>query len=99
MTDLRRRDDDRYRLLEKKVDGVAETVSDIRDMLISEPEASPLGRALLKRIVNLEEEVEPIAEWWQQWRGVWRFILGLGVVLGIVATVFGVAAYFGQTAH
>lgn len=96
---LRRTDDERYDKLERKVDGVADTVRDIRDMLISEPEASPLGRALLKRIVTLEEEIEPIAEWWQQWRGVWRFILGLGVVLGIVATVFGVAAYFGQAAH
>jgi hypothetical protein len=107
--DLRRADDDRYRDLSGKVDNVANDVKSIRDMLISEPEASPLGRSLLKtssynrRLIDehwqdfqnfRKEEFDPIDDWWQQQRGAWRMVIGVGVVLGIVGSFFGILAYF-----
>jgi len=106
---LRRVDDDRYEKLEQKVDDVGKTVGEIRDMLISEPEASPLGRSLLKasaenrRLIDdhwtrfetfRKDEFNPIDDWWQQARGAWRLVLIFSVVLGIVGTFFGVLAYF-----
>lgn len=102
MTDeLRRVDDDRYKDLDRKVDQVIRDVGSIRDMLISEPEASPLGRSLLKAqaenralILDLRQDFEPVYDWWQRSRGAWAAILGLAVILGIVATFFGVLAYF-----
>ena len=48
----RRADDDRIDKIDRKVESVATDVRSIRDMLISEPEASPLGRALLQRSVD-----------------------------------------------
>ncbi len=98
---LRRADDDRYTDLNRKVDNVANDVKSIRDMLISEPEASPLGRALLKYAAEnrrlIEEQradFDPMYDWWQQQRGAWRLVIGAGVVLGIVGSFFGILAYF-----
>jgi hypothetical protein len=103
-------DDSRFEMLDRKIDGVAENVTTIRDMLISEPAASPLGRALLARdditdrnVAVLDakfekfrtEEFNPIDDWWQQTKGAWRFIIGVGVVLGIVGAFFGVLAFYG----
>jgi hypothetical protein len=87
--------------LESKLDKVSGDVQSIRDMLISEPEASPLGRALLRKSVENRElideiraDFDPMYDWWQQTRGVWRAVVGLGIVLGIVGSFFGLAAYF-----
>lgn len=74
---------------------VAEDVGAIRDMLISEPEASPLGRALLRRIEHIERRADPMYDWWNQTKGTWRAVTGLAVILGIVATTFAIMAYFG----
>jgi hypothetical protein len=59
--ELRRQDDVRYRDLDRKVSAVAKDVTAIRDMLISEPEASPLGRALLARSLENRREIEKVA--------------------------------------
>lgn len=103
-------DDKRYERLDDKITKVQEDVSSIRDMLITEPEASPLGRSLLNRardnrdaITDLrhdfehfkDNEFKPLDDWWNQTKGAWRVILGLSVVLGIVGSFFGVIAYFG----
>ncbi len=108
--ELRRVDDQRFEKLDDKIDRVQKDVSSIRDMLITEPEASPLGRSLLNRsrdnrqlIDDLREDFErfrdtefkPIEDWWQQTKGAWRFIIGVGVVLGIVGAFFGVLAFYG----
>ena len=44
--------DDLKRELKADIKSVANDVSSIRDMLISEPEASPMGRALIKRSID-----------------------------------------------
>lgn len=79
-------------------------------MLISEPEASPLGRALLKyasdnrTLINQHhdefrafkrEEFEPIEDWRNQTAGAWKAFVGLALVLSAVATFFGLASWFG----
>ena len=103
MADLRRADDQRIGELQEQVRSVAKEVRDIRDMLISEPEASPLGRALIKRSVDnrllideLRHDFEPVEIWYQQARGAWRLVLGLATVLSIIGAFFGLAAYFGR---
>jgi hypothetical protein len=111
VTEGRRATDDDYKKLDAKVDTVANDVRSIRDMLISEPESSPMGRALLRRSATntraidtlradfetfRKEEFNPIDDWWQQTRGVWRAVIGLGIILGIIGTFFGVVAYFGS---
>ena len=103
-------DDQRLVKLDGKIDKVAADVASIRDMLISEPEASPLGRALIRRhqenrenISKLddkferfrEEDFQPIWEWWQQSKGAWRLVLGTGVILGIIGAFFGILAFYG----
>ena len=108
--EMRREDDRRFDDLTRKVTDVAKDVTTIREMLISEPEASPLGRALLKASQNnrvlidqqrsdfekfRREDFEPLDDWWQQTRGAWRLVLGTGVVLGIIGSFFGLAAFFG----
>lgn len=114
MDDERRRSDDkRFERLENSINGVAKDVSAIRDMLITEPEASPLGRSLLNRakdnhndIIDLrrdferfkEEDFQPLWDWWNQTKGAWRFVLGAGVVLGIIGTFFGILAFWGLRA-
>lgn len=45
-----------------KVERMSGTVNEIRDMLISEPEASPLGRALLKRANDNQAAIKETAE-------------------------------------
>lgn len=50
--ELRRVDDRRFRELQSEIKSVAKDVSSIRDMLISEPEASPMGRALIQRSLD-----------------------------------------------
>jgi hypothetical protein len=103
-------DDSRYRDLNKKVEGIAGDVKEIRDMLISEPEKSPLGRALLKiandnrkMILDNEQDFEefrdqkftPIYDWWNQTKGSWRVIQGAAVILAIVGAFFGILSWFG----
>jgi hypothetical protein len=101
MAELRRADDDRYRELSDRVAKIAADVQTIRELLITEPEASPLGRSLLERsrenrrlIDAIRADLEPLEDWYQQTRGVWRFVLGVATVLSIVATFFGILAYF-----
>lgn len=90
-------------LLDTKVDS-------IRDMLIGEPSASPLGRALLekaadnRRVIDrnheefrtfVKEDFRPLNDWWNQSKGAWKFLLGLGTVLGIIGSFFGILSFFG----
>lgn len=108
--ELRRRDDKRIDTLERKIDRVADAVSAIERLLITEPEASPLGRSLLNRarenrtLIDAlrhdfeafrREEFKPIDDWWNQTKGAWRFVLAVGVTLGMVGTVLGILSYFG----
>lgn len=79
----------------QRIRELAAEVSAMRDMLISEPQASPLGRTLSRRIDDVEERLEPIARWHTEWAGVWKFALGLATVLGIIGAFFGLAARFG----
>ena len=72
--DLRRLDDERFAKLDQKIDRVSNDVGSIRDMLISEPEASPMGRALLRRSTEnrsatdqLRRDFEKYAEDHQDW--------------------------------
>lgn len=96
--------------LKADIKSVANDVSSIRDMLISEPEASPMGRALLRitdgnrrRIEEnkrefeefVEKRFDPMHDWWHQTRGAWRLVLGAGVVLGSVGAFFGILSFFG----
>lgn len=103
MEDLRRTDDRRINDLDRKITNVAKDVSAIRDMLISEPQASPMGRALLQRadanaaaINKLRQDYDEDHEWITRMRGTWQAIAGAGVIFGIIGTVFGIAAYFGR---
>lgn len=112
MTEDRRRrvDDDRIDELVEEMKSTRDDVRSIRDMLISEPEASPLGRSLLQRAIDnrtlinknhdeflvfKKEEFKPLYDWWNQSKGAWKFVLGLGTVLGIIGSFFGVLAFFG----
>jgi hypothetical protein len=62
MTDeLRRVDDRRIADLGEQVVGLDRKVTEIRDMLISEPEASPLGRYLLKRADQNQASIREVA--------------------------------------
>ncbi len=107
--ELRREDDRRYDQLDRKVTDVKTDVRSIRDMLISEPQASPLGRALLREIdagrretndIRLDfdafarDEFKPLNDWWNQSKGIWKGVLGLATILGIIGAFFGIAAYF-----
>lgn len=59
---LRRVDDRRLDGFERTLDEMADTINQIRDMLISEPEASPLGRALLRRANDNQAAIRETAE-------------------------------------
>jgi hypothetical protein len=108
--ELRRVDDERYQALDLKITNVARDVGAIRDMLISEPEASPMGRALIRRseenrtdILDLREDFEthlrdeyaPIRDWWVQTKGQWKLIQGAALVLASIGAFFGILAYWG----
>lgn len=103
-------DDERYAKLDRKIDKVSADVTTIRDMLISEPEASPMGRALIRRSETnaratnelredfeafKKEEFKPINDWWNQQKGSWKAIQGLALILGMVGAFFGLLAYWG----
>lgn len=67
MEDLRRVDDRRFTELGRDLGAVKKDVREIRDMLITEPEASPLGRSLKgygmenrTRIAGLETRVDSL---------------------------------------
>ena len=107
---LRRQDDDRFTKLEGKIDETKEKVDAIHILLMTEPEASPLGRSLLKYALENRRLIEdlrtdfvrhkrddfgPLEDWWQQWRGIWRFVIGIGIVLGVIGSFFGIVAFFG----
>lgn len=53
-------DDERYNDLKREVHNIAKDVSSIRDMLISEPEASPMGRALIARSESNRRTIEQL---------------------------------------
>ena len=104
------RDQPSRRAADGRLEELTKEVRSIRDMLISEPEASPLGRALLQRSVDnraiveryhnefvafVKEEFQPLDDWWNQSKGAWKFVLGLSTVVGIVGAFFGVLAFFG----
>ena len=113
----RREADARLEGLEQRIsEVVVETratsaeVRSIREMLITEPEASPLGRSLLKYAHDnrqmirdnyteylrfVREEFGPLDDWWNQSKGAWKFVLGLATVLGIIGAFFGILSYFG----
>ena len=112
--ELRRVDDQRFeelkRELKSDIRAVASDVSSIRDMLISEPEASPMGRALIRRSeVNAsatrelrrdfedfeKERFNPVYDWWNQQKGSWKALQGLALVLGVIGAFFGILAYWG----
>lgn len=100
MGPYRRADDARIADLKQQVSKVANDVSSIRDMLISEPEASPMGRALIQRAVDnrrmidgLRADLDPIEDWYQQMRGVWRVLPATALVLSIVGAILALAAY------
>lgn len=111
MADERRRiDDERIDELVEEMKSTRQDVRSIRDMLISEPEASPLGRSLLnksvenRRIIDKhheefltfrKEEFKPLYDWWNQSKGAWKFVLGVATVLSIVGSFFGIIAFFG----
>lgn len=99
--DLQRADDSRYADLSREVRANTVELRSIRDMLISEPEASPLGRALVKRadtnrdaVQDLRDDFQPVYDWWQQSKGAYRVLTSAAVVLSIIGAAFGIAAYF-----
>ena len=107
---LRRQDDKRFKDLDDKLNTITKDVGTIRDMLISEPEASPMGRALIRRsldnrdMINQQrrdfddfrkDEFAPVHDWWQQNKGAYRLVQGVAVVLGAVGAFFGIASFFG----
>jgi hypothetical protein len=88
--------------LERKIDQVDRRLQELRDWLIGEPESSALGRQLLQRAVinaqNIERQggrIESLEDWRTEWSGVWRFVTGLGVVLGVIGTFLGLLAAAG----
>ena len=110
MTYAKRPDDPRFSDLDKKVDDVAKDVKSIRDMLISEPEASPMGRALIRRSQDnrkatddlrddfeefLDRRFSPMYDWWNQTKGTWRAVQGTALVMAMIGAFFGILAYFG----
>jgi hypothetical protein len=99
---LRRADDERFAEFKSELSDIKETIGEIRDMLISEPEASPLGRNLLQRsrdnagdITDLELRVKSLEGWRSEWRGSWRLVTGVATVAGLVGAFFGIASWFG----
>ena len=100
---FRRASDERLENLERQVAAVAVRVDEIRDWLIGEPESSALGRQLLQRakanrndINEHDRRLDSLETWRAEWRGSWRFITAVGTVLGILGSVFGIAAFFGH---
>lgn len=106
----RRAADGRLAELDKNVAELTREVRSIREMLITEPEASPLGRSLLKASERNRQLIEshhaefrqfvrddfaPLDDWWNQSKGAWKFVLGLSTVLGIIGAFFGLVSYFG----
>ncbi len=121
MTELRRRDDERFaefsrKMLEidRKVTRIERDTASLRELLITEPEASPLGRSLLYRArenremldklrhdfeLFKKEDFRPLDDWWNQSKGAWRLVLAAGIILGIVSTLLSVLAFVTTRAH
>lgn len=99
----RRAADGRLAALEKRVGDVADKVDAIRDMLISEPAMSPLGRRLQSQHDELRADFEsflterfrPIEKWWDQVGGAQKVLVGISIILGVVGTFLGIANWFG----
>lgn len=96
-TPLRRADDQRFEKLDQKLDKIADRVNEMRDWMISDPEKSYLGKALSRRadvnaqnIEKLDDRLKTVESWMTQWKGSWRLVTGVAVVLGIIATFFSV---------
>jgi hypothetical protein len=101
----RRASDRRIEDLARKVDNMAMSINQIRDWLIGEPENSALGRQLLARAIANRESIDKLTvrldlleDWRTEWKGIWRFLVSAGVVLGIISTALGLLAYFRFTA-
>ena len=94
MSDLRREDDRRFGDLRGDLRVVARDVADIK-LMLSEPEGTPQGRSLQRQINALDVRLGPVEIWYRKMSGVWMAIGGVGVVLGIIGSFFGLAAFFG----
>lgn len=103
--DLRRTNDRRIVELDKKVVQLDAKVSDIREMLISEAEASPLGRSLTRRadmnasgIADLNRRVNDLESWHDQAKGAYsatRVIQVLLAILVAILTLYNLAQALG----
>lgn len=87
-------DDERFGELRADLKIVATDVQAIK-LMLSEPEGTPQGRSLQRQISELRRDFEPVEVWYRKMSGVWMTVLGVGVVLGIVGSFFGLAAFFG----
>jgi outer membrane murein-binding lipoprotein Lpp len=88
--------------LDTKVERLDVKVNEIRDWLITEPEASAMGRALLRRadmnaadIRDLKTQQNQHDDWIQQFKGSARIILYVPTVLSAAAAVIAMAAAVG----
>jgi len=88
--------------LDTKVERLDVKVNEIRDWLITEPEASAMGRALLRRadanatkIRELREDLDPIHDWIQQFKGSSRALLYVPTILAAVSAVVAIAVGMG----
>jgi anti-sigma-K factor RskA len=97
---LRRQDDKRFDDLSVKVDVIDRRTQEIRDMLISEPEQSPMGRSLIRksdsnarRIAEQEERVDKLWDFMVEWRGAGRVLTVAAAVMSIVAAAVALASW------
>jgi hypothetical protein len=110
MTEQRRAVDPRIDQLVGDVKTVASEVKSIREMLISEPEASPLGRMLKQRSIDnrlmiddLREDFEKYRDQtWEAWkkeqfqpvRDAITQLRGAWLLVGAVSIVLGILATY-----
>jgi ribonuclease HI len=110
VTEERRAVDPRIEQLVSDVKLVAGEVKSIREMLISEPEASPLGRMLKQRSVENRQAVEDLREEFEKFRDVtwetWKKeqfqpvhdaltkLNGAWLLVGGIAVVLGIFATY-----
>lgn len=106
---LRRLDDSRIDNLDSKVvrldtkvERLDVKVNEIRDWLITEPEASAMGRALLRRATAADERIrelrvehDEIHDWVQQFKGSARVMLYVPTIVSAIAAVVAIAVGMG----
>lgn len=83
--------------IKSKLDQISEDVSEIKDRMSSIDKTLVKQQVILdehiRRTSNLEERVEPLETHKKHFDGVMRFIGGLSVILGLIASVLKILKF------